>query len=92
MLYTNLMNSTASKMNDMIIGIQFPKGLTPFGKTILEKSENISELERRISMECGKPMKIKYIDEKANNATQVTKQNPIESFAEDNGIPFNVVD
>ena len=43
-------------------------------------------------MECGKPMKIKYIDAKANNTVQATKQNPIESFAEDNGIPFNVVE
>lgn len=92
MLYTNLINSIARKENDLIITIEFTKGLTPFGKTVLEKSENISEIERRISMECGKPMKVKYIDAKANNTAQVTKQNPIESFAEDNGIPFNVVE
>ena len=92
MLYTNLMNSIARKENDLVIAIEFPKGLTPFGKTVLEKSENISEIERRISMECGKPMKIKYIDAKANDKAQVTKQNPIESFAEDNGIPFNLVE
>lgn len=92
MLYTNLINSIARKENDLVITIEFTKGLTPFGKTVLEKSENVSEIERRISMECGKPMKIKYIDAKANNTEQVTKQNPIESFAEDNGIPFNVVE
>lgn len=92
MLYTNLINSIARKENDLIITVEFPKGLTPFGKTILEKSENISEIERRISMECGKPMKVKYVDAKANNTAQVTKENPIESFAEDNGIPFNVVE
>lgn len=91
MLYTNLINSVASKINDLIIGIQFTKPVTPFGKTILEKSESITELERRISMECGKPMKIKYIYED----TEVIKkeeQNPIESFAEDNGIPFNIIE
>ncbi len=92
MLYTNLMNSRARKENDLVIAIEFPKGLTPFGKTVLEKSENISEIERRISIECGKPMKIKYIDAKANDKAQVAKQNPIESFAEDNGIPFNLVE
>ena len=92
MLYTNLMNSIARKENDLVIAIEFPKGLTPFGKTVLEKSENISEIERRISIECGKPMKIKYIDAKANDKAQVAKQNPIESFAEDNGIPFNLVE
>lgn len=91
MLYTNLMNSIASKINDLIIGIQFSKPVTPFGKTILEKSESISELERRVSMECGKPMKIKYI----YDDTEVIKkeeQNPIESFAQDNGIPFSVIE
>lgn len=91
MLYTNLINSTASKINDLIIEIQFTKGITPFGKTILEKSESISELERRISMECGKPMKIKYIYEDTQ-VVEKKQQNPIESFAEDNGIPFNVVE
>lgn len=91
MLYTNLMNSTASKLNDMIIGIEFSKGLTPFGKTILEKSENISEIERRVSMECGKPMKIKYIDAKVPNVT-TTEANPIESFAQNNDIPFSIID
>lgn len=91
MLYTNLVNTVASKINDLIIGIQFPKGITPFGKTILEKSESISELERRISMECGKPMKIKYIYED-NQVIQEKEQNPIESFAEDNGIPFSVIE
>lgn len=91
MLYRNLMNTIASKINDLIIGIQFPKGITSFGKTILEKSESISELERRISMECGKPMKIKYIYEDTQ-VVQKKEKNQIESFAEDNGIPFNVVE
>ena len=52
---------------------------------------SISELERRVSMECGKPMKIKYI----YDDTEVIKkeeQNPIESFAQDNGIPFSVIE
>lgn len=91
MLYTNLINSTASKLNDMIIGIEFPKGLTPFGKTILERSENISELERRLSLECGKPMKVKYISEKPQNIVK-EQVNPIQSFAQDNDIPFSIIE
>ena len=91
MLYTNLMNSIASKINDLIIGIQFSKPVTPFGKTILEKSESISELERRVSMECGKPMKIKYIYDDIE-VIKKEEQNPIETFAQDNGIPFNIVE
>ena len=41
MLYTNLMNTRAKKLNDMTVGIEFPKGLTPFGKTVLEKQKKI---------------------------------------------------
>ena len=37
MLYTNLINATAKELNDMIIGIEFKKGITPFGKAVLEK-------------------------------------------------------
>ena len=91
MLYTNLINSNASEINDMSIGISFPKGLTPFGKTILEKSENITEIEKRVSMEFGKPMKIKYINQDNKNSN-VENSNPIESFSHDMDIPFNIVD
>lgn len=91
MLYTNLLNSVASSLNDMIIGIEFPKGLTPFGKTILERSESITEIEKRLSIELGKPMKIKYMD---NNTKIVpkTQKSEIENFAQENSIPFNVID
>lgn len=91
MLYTNLMNSIASKINDLTIGIQFSKPITPFRKTILEKSESILEIERRVSMECGKAMKIKYIYDDVE-VIKKEETNPIESFAQDNGIPFTVVE
>ena len=92
LLYTNLINSTASKLNDMTIAVGFPKGLTPFGKTILERNENISELERRLSVECGKPMKVKYITQTPQNTAKNIDENPIENFAKGNDIPFNIVD
>lgn len=91
MLYTNLMNSTATKLDDLRVAIQFPKGLTPFGKTILEKNESVAEIERRVSIECGKPMKIKYITQSGQEQVQ-KQENPIESFALGNDIPFNIVD
>ena len=91
MLYTNLINSRAEEINDMTIGISFPKGLTPFGKTVLEKGESITEIERRISMEFGKPMKVKYIDETKQNM-QTKEVNPIESFSQDMDLPFNIVE
>ena len=66
LLYTNLMNSTAVEINDMTVGIQFPNGLTPFGKTILEKPENLSELSKLVSMEYGKEMRVKILDNSSN--------------------------
>ena len=92
MLYTNLLNSNATELNDMTIGINFPKGLTPFGKTILEKSENITEIEKRVSMEFGKPMRIKYIDGSKQEENKIQEINPIENFAQDFDLPFNVIE
>ena len=93
MLYTNLMNSNARELNDMTVGISFPKGLTPFGKTILERNENIAELEKRISIECGKPMKIKYLEKEKQEAdVQIKKSSKIENFAQGMDLPFNVIE
>lgn len=93
MLYTNLMNSNATEINDMTVGISFPKGLTPFGKAILEKNENITELEKRVSMEFGKPMRIKYIEEAKQEVVNTKKEeNTIQNFAQDLNLPFNVIE
>ena len=91
-LYTNLMNTQAEEINDMTVGIKFPKGLTSFGKTVLEKQENIREISNLVSIACGKEMQIKYISEMQN---QVVKHNPeddIKKLANDSDIPFNVID
>lgn len=92
MLYTNLINSNATELNDMTVGISFSKGLTPFGKTILEKNENVTELEKRISMEFGKPMRIKYIEDNKQESNSKVEENQIESFAQDLDLPFNVIE
>ena len=93
MLYTNLINSNATEINDMTVGISFPKGLTPFGKAILEKNENIAELEKKISMEFGKPMRIKYMDEqKQEQVESKAEESAIENFAQDLDLPFNVIE
>lgn len=92
MLYTNLMNTNLTELNDMTVGISFPKGLTPFGKTILEKNENVAELEKRISMEFGKPMRIKYIEENQQEETKQEEANPIETLAQDLSLPFHIIE
>ena len=40
-LYTNLMNTSAEQLNDNTVGIKFRKGMTAFGKAVLDKQENI---------------------------------------------------
>lgn len=90
MLYTNLMPGKAVELNDMTIGIEFANGLTSFGKTILEKPENITEISKLVSVEYGKPMQIKIIDGSAKK--QSANINPMDSFTQDLGMPINIID
>ena len=92
MLYTNLLNTEAVEINDMTIGIEFPKGLTPFGKTVLEKAENMKEISNQVSIACGKEMNIKYIDTKPQQETQLTEEQEISNFASGFDIPFDVIE
>ncbi len=89
-LYTNLMNTRAKEINDMTVGIEFPNGLTSFGKTVLEKQENIKEIANLVSMASGKPMNIKYITNVGNVGE--TKEPNIKSIANDSDIPFHVIE
>ena len=90
-LYTNLMNTKATELNDMTVGIEFPNGMTSFGKTVLEKPENIREISNLVSMACGKEMQIKYIS--ANNTVhQLTKEEDLQNLANQSDIPFNIIE
>ena len=91
MLYTNLLNTNAVEINDMTIGIEFPNGMTPFGKTVLERPENKNELIKQVSMVSGKEMNVKYIDLKAANANAPKEENA-ESIMSGLDIPFNVIE
>ena len=90
-LYTNLMNTKAKEINDMTVGIEFPNGLTPFGKTVLEKQENIREISRLVSMACGKEMQIKYISG-ASKEVQISKEDNVQNFASNSDIPFQIIE
>ncbi len=78
-------------MNDMTVGIEFPRGLTSFGKTILEKQENIKELTNMVSMASGKAMQIKYITNVQETKNQFNREENIENFANESDIPFNII-
>ena len=95
MIYSNLLKAKAVELNDMTIGISFPDGITAFGKSILEKPENVQELNRVFSMEYGKDMKVRILDsvdsipkkdEKNDNSSA------IENMANDLDIPINIIE
>ena len=88
-LYTNLINTQAKEINDMTVGIEFPDGMTPFGKTILEKQENIKEITNLVSMACGKPMQIKYIVN-STQTKQITNDQTLQNLANESDIPFTI--
>ena len=90
-LYTNLMGTTAKEINDMTVGIEFPNGMTPFGKTVLEKQENIREISNLVSIAYGKPMQIKYIS-KENHVKKMTNEESLQQFANQLDIPLNIID
>ena len=90
-LYTNLMNTKATEINDMTVGIEFPNGMTSFGKTVLEKPENIREISNLVSIACGKEMQIKYITQN-NQVHQMTQEENLQNLANQSDIPFNVIE
>ena len=94
MLYTNLIHTQAKEINDMTVGIEFPNGLTAFGRTVLEKLENKKEIEKQISIASGKPMQVKYIDMKANTTSngKEEKNNGIADIAKGLDIPINIIE
>ena len=85
MLYTNLMNTTITEINDMTVGIVFPNGITPFGRSILDKPESINELTKVLSMEYGKAMQVRLIDNKR-------PEKPAKDDLSALGIDINVID
>lgn len=90
MLYTNLINTNARELNDMMVGIEFPNGLTSFGKAILEKPENMLELTKAVSMEYGKDMVVKLIDE--NNLPKFVKNNEIDDITKNIDMKVNIIE
>ena len=88
-LYTNLLNSTANKINDMTVGIKFERGITPFGKTILERPENMNEIVRQVSIEMAQPMRVVLLD---NNDTIASSSDKFSNIAKDIDAPINIIE
>ena len=91
MIYSNLLKAKAIELNDMTIGISFPDGINAFGKSILEKPENINELSRTISMEYGKDMKVRII-ENVDSLPKKEEKNELQDMANSLDIPINIIE
>lgn len=91
-LYTNLIGTTAKELNDMTVGIEFPNGMSSFGKTVLEKQENIREISTLVSLACGKGMQIKYLTPDTQQTHQMTKEESLQNFANESDIPFHIIE
>ena len=85
-LYANLINTEAVKINDMTVEIRFHSGLNSFRKELLQKPENMNVLIKEISIICGNTMQIKLKDasngEKVNNKEKEEKQDNIKEDQE----------
>ncbi len=91
-LYTNLINTKAEQVDDNVVEIKFPKPINAFGKSVLEKQENVKEISNLISMACGKDMKIKYISDIQNQTFKNNPEDDIQKLANESNIPFNIID
>lgn len=88
-LYTNLLNTTISEINDMTIGINFMNNLKPLAKEILERPENMQAIAKEISIAYGKEMKVKLID---NNEDVGPQKSELESLVEGLDIPIDIIE
>lgn len=93
MIYANLINSRAVELNDMTIGIEFSNKINDFSRKLLEKDENRREIERLVSIACGKEMQIRYIDKQASATPKMeTKQKVKESSKDEKSNNINSLD
>ena len=90
-LYTNLMGTRAKEINDMTVGIEFPRGMTSFGKLVLDKQENMKEISDLVSIACGKQMNIKYIVPEQGNH-KITREENLQNLANESDIPFQIIE
>ena len=85
MLYANLVNTKATILDDMTVGISFPNGINSFGKSVIEKEENMQELRKLVSIECKKDMRIKILENDDNKTSKAAS--PM-----DLGININIIE
>lgn len=89
-IYANLLGTKGVLVNDLIVGIEFPKKVTDFAKKVIEDNENKCLIENIISMEQGAQMQIRILDK--TEKKQESKKASIENIANELDIPINIID
>ena len=85
----NLQGTVAKEINDMTLVIEFPNGLNPMAKTMLENPANKQNLKEMVHIACGKEMQIKFVDTKPQELE--FGENSFESFAQKTNLNFNII-
>ncbi len=89
-IYANLLGTKGVLVNDMVVGIEFPKKVTDFAKKVIEENENKHLIENIVSMEQGAQMQIRILDK--DDKKQESKKSSIENIASELDIPINIID
>ena len=88
MLYTTLLNSRATQLDDLNIEIEFPNGLTPFNEKVITDPNNKNDLLKAIFEVTGNQMNIKIKDGKIKEPEVKEKQVPMKDL----GIDINIIE
>ena len=83
-LYATLVSTSANITNDAVV-INFAQ---PFGKTVVEKAENLAVLKHAISAVIGKELAVKCV---VNGKGNESDNNESENSLLNSGIDVNIV-
>ena len=93
--YLSLKNAEPVIKNDTAVEVHFTSKSDAVAMSLLDTPENRQKLEKLISIECEKPMRVSLIldsDNKAKSNSNVNKTNAIEDLAKENNIMFEEQD
>ena len=88
-IYVNLIGSTAKELNDMTIEVVLANK-NAFAKNVLESNENKAEIERITSIEAGKTMNVRFVNQESK--MENISSSDIENMMGNLDIPINIID
>ena len=91
-LYTALFNSKINVLNDLVWEIEFPNGIQPFNKAILDDVTNQNELIKEIFKLTGKQVNLRFKDGKENKKTGGGGSDKPRPEPKDLGFDINIIE